>query len=277
VASSSYSAKPREGGEGVMVDKVPKERWLAAHEQEKKGIGTEKAGDIKEWLRVRRITWANLIDLLKGEIGFNNSTRILDIGSGPTSVFLAIRKGEKYAVDPNFERLFELHPFMREVEEYKEVNFISSPIEEIALDKQFDLIFAINVLDHVGELKPVIDKVDELLAASGMLVIIVDCYADAAVSKIMRSFDVDLPHPHHFVSEDIVRLFSSYKLIKQDSEIYKLTYKPPFRGQRGEIIEFYRLDKLAARGRQHLKEFRGGCVHPKIYLRLYPRFAPRLA
>jgi len=87
---------------------VSKTRWLAAHEQEKKGL--ESADDIKEWLRVRRNTWGSLVDLLKNEIPVDDSKRILDVGCGPTSIFLALRSGEKYAVDPNLERLSRIAP-----------------------------------------------------------------------------------------------------------------------------------------------------------------------
>jgi 2-polyprenyl-3-methyl-5-hydroxy-6-metoxy-1,4-benzoquinol methylase len=241
----------REGGVIMLPDKVSTARWLAAQEQERKGI--ESAEDMKEWLRVRRHTWRSLLELLKGEIAFDSSKRILDIGGGPTSIFLALRGGEKYAVDPNFERLFDLHPFMREVEEYKHVNFISSLIEEAALDKQFDLIFMINMLDHVGALKPVMDKVNELLVSSGILVIIVDCYADRAVRNIMSFFDIDLPHPHHFVTPDIIRLLPDYKLKKQDNKVREIFTDCTFRGKRREI-EIYRVDKFIALMRKILKD-----------------------
>lgn len=233
-------------------DKVSRKRWLVAQEQEEAAI--ESAEDVREWLRVRRQTWANLVEQLKGEISLDGSKEILDIGSGPTSIFLALREGKKYAVDPIYRHLFELHPFMREVEEYKDVNFIARPIEEVALDRKFSLIFMINVLDHVGELKSIIGKIDELLAPAGTLVLIVDCYADRMVRNMVRFFDVDLPHPHHFVAEDIVTLFSRYKLQKQDNKIFELISEPPFRGRRGEI-EIYRFDKFIARMRQHLSDW----------------------
>ncbi len=229
---------------------VSKKRLLVAHEIEK--LALESAEAMKEWIRVRRHTWASLVDSLKGEIAFDSSKRVLDIGCGPTSIFLALREGEKYVVDPNLERLFQLHPFMREVEEYRDVNFISRPVEEATFDKQFDLIFMINVLDHVGALKPVIDKIDELLAPSGTLVAIVDCYADRTVRGIMSFFDVDLPHPHHFVAEDISRMFSSYKLKKQDNNISEIFSDCTFRGKKREI-EIYRVDKFVALMWQILK------------------------
>ena len=239
----------REGGLVMRSDNMSSARWRDAQEQEKKGI--ESAEDIREWLRVRRHTWASLLDSLKCEVAFDGSKRILDIGCGPTSIFLALREGEKYAVDPNLDRLFELHPFMKDIEEYEDVNFVSRPLEEVVFDRQFDLVFVINMLDHVGALQQVVDKVDELLAPSGTLVIVVDCYADRAVRNIMSFFGVDLPHPHHFLAEDIVRLFSGYRLKKQDNQISGIYGDDTFRGKRSEI-EIYRVDRFITRMRQIL-------------------------
>lgn len=248
------------------LSRVSRERWLVAQEQEKRAI--ESMEYIKEWLRVRRLTWPRLVDSLKGEISLDGKTRILEIGGGATSIFLAIRNGERYVVDPALEHLFQLHPFIKKVEEYKGVNFIAQPVEELAFDKRFDLIFIINVLDHLGELNPVVDKIDELLAPSGNLVVAVDCYADPVVRKIMTFFDVDLPHPHHFVAEDIIKLFPGYRLINQDNMIWKVFNEPPFRGQSYEI-PIYRVDRLVARLRLHLQERKGDVLFALKYILCY--------
>jgi SAM-dependent methyltransferase len=142
---------------------------------------------------------------------------------------------------------------MREVEEYKDVNFISSSIEEINLDKQFDTIFMINVLDHVADLKPVIEKVDELLAPSGILILPVDCYADRMVRSIQRVFDADVPHPHHFVAEDIIALFPNYKLVKYDNKAFEI-FPDCVSIVQGGDIPIYRVDQFIAQKIQELDE-----------------------
>ncbi len=223
---------------------VTKERWTIAQEHERKGI--ESGDDINEWLRVRRHTWANLTDSLKDDLLIDNSTKTLEIGGGPTSIFLGLREGSKYVVDPNLDRLFKLHPFIREIEEYKDVNFISSPIEDADINQQFDVIFIINALDHLSKLGPLVDQIDGLLAPSGMLIIVVDCYADEVVRDTIQLFDVDLPHPHHFVAQDIIQMFSKYKLRKQDSKAFRLIDEIPFKGEKFDI-EIYRIDKFISR------------------------------
>ena len=230
-------------------DSVSRERWLAAQEQEKSGVAS--AEDLREWLRVRRQTWVSLVKRLKDDLSIDDTTAILDIGSGPTSVFLGFRVGRKYAVDPIYRYLFELHPFMKKVPEYRDVKFMASSLEEVDLAMQFNVIFMVNVLDHVGDMKPIVQKTGELLADGGTLVVLVDCYADRLVRNLVALFDGDVPHPHHLLAEDVVRLFSEYKLMEHDSRIFELVNEPPFKGQRTDI-EIYRLDKLLARMSLHV-------------------------
>jgi len=233
-----------------MHDNISKNRWLKAQECEKRGLASDN--DIKEWLRVRRITWANLMARLQPHIPFTNWNRVLEIGGGATSIFLALKAHDEYAVDPMYEQLFQTHPFLQEVKEYKNVKFIAKPIEEVTLDKKVDAVITINVLDHFGNLQPVVNKIDELLGSSGFMIIIIDCYADSAVRSIIRFFDADAPHIHHFMNEEIIQLFQNYKLIEQDNNIYKLIEDPPFLGQ-GREIGIHRIDKLFSQMKYDLK------------------------
>jgi hypothetical protein len=69
-------------------------------------------------------------------------------------------------------------------------------------------------LDHCGNLKPVLDKIEQLLLPSGYLVIFADCFKDSAVKKIMSFFHLYAYHLHYFSDEDIIQLFSKYNLKK---------------------------------------------------------------
>ena len=226
----------------MLDEKVSKIRWLIGLEKEKEY--NRKREELEDRISERRQVWANLLDLLKDEKAFDNSKRILDIGSEATSIFLALKEGKKYAVDPLFEYLFDLHPFLREIEDYKDVKFISSPIEDMVADKSFDIIFILAALEHVGKLKQVVDKIDELLTPSGTLIIFLECYIDPAARNIMSFFDIYPYHPHHFVAEDIIRLFSIYKL-KKEEQVREIYHDIPSRGLR-KGAKTYRIDKLIA-------------------------------
>jgi hypothetical protein len=220
------------------------ERWLLAQHQEGKYVAN--ADNIREWVRVRTYTWAELIERLKKEILFTPSTKTLDIGAGPTSVFLTLKEGKRYAVDPLYKNMFDILPFLKDIEQYKDVRFVPVSLEQATFDTQFDVIFTINMLDHVGNLSSCVTKINELLAPSAFLVVVVDCYGDSMSAKIMRFFDIDLPHPHHFMTQDIIDLFECYTLVKKDLKIFQINDSCPFRKEKAEV-EIYRIDRFVSR------------------------------
>ena len=206
----------------------------------------EAEEDIREWLQVRKETWTHLLGYLTRESLLKKPRRILDIGGKSTTIFLALADGQKYAVDPAYKYLFNRLPFLRELEEYRDVNFSALPVEGFNLEP-FDLIFCINMLDHVENVEAVASKIEQLLTPGGRLVLIVDCYADRVVLDVVRWFDVDLPHPHHFLAEDIVRLFRRLRLCKHDASIFRLFFTGRvFRGERPSISP-YQLGRLLGR------------------------------
>jgi SAM-dependent methyltransferase len=235
--------------------KADKARWLAAQEAEKKELGD--AGTVRGFIQVRKHTWARLIEEMRDVIDFDIPRSVLEIGSGPTSIFLALKGGERYAVDPNFDLLFERHPFVRELPEYQGVNFINGAFEDMPADRQFDMIFMINMLDHLGDLTPTLEKINKSLKPGGMLVIVVDCYADSRVKSLISFFDPDPPHPHHFINRDIAEMFSDYKLIKLDKNIYRIFDEVTLKEEKSEI-PVYRIDRFAVKLKDILRRLGKG-------------------
>lgn len=204
---------------------ISKERWSKAHRLEKRAYDDTEYN--KKIIELRKYTWGLLIDSLKTTIDFKNHKNILEIGGGVTTVFLAIADGEKYAVDPVYNHVFTNYPYLKEIEEYKDVNFISGTLEDIPIDKKFDLIFSINMLDHVRDCNEIAAKIGKLLSPGGILILSIDCYDSASVRNIIRWFDVDTPHPHHFIKEDIMKLFSNYELIRLDRTTFEIDQSLP--------------------------------------------------
>lgn len=225
------------------TDNVTKDRWLSGQEKEKEY--NKDTAEIRRRLTERKIIWDRLLKILGNDVTFDSSKKILDVGAEVTSIFLALKEGQKCAVDPLFEYLFHQHPFLKDVKEYQNVRFVSSPFEEMPAEEKFDVIFMLACLDHFGNIKPVLNKVDELLTPGGKLVILADCFKDEAVKKLMSSFDLYQYHPHHFVETDVAQLFSGYTLNRQKniSDIYD---NCPAKAKR-EKIKIYRVDKLISR------------------------------
>jgi len=218
-------------------------RWRIGLDQEKTNLGKENT---EKRITKQKIIWGRLIDLVKDEIRLDDLNRILDVGGERTSIFLSLRNGEKTAVDPLFDQIFLSEPDLKGIDEYKDVNFISCSIEELASEKQYDTIFMLMVLNHLGELNEIPEKIDSLLAPSGTLIIVVECYADPVVRNIMKFFDVLSYHPHHFLVNDVINIFPRYKLLKKQ-QIWQIYSDFPLENSNNKKIRFYRIDLIAAR------------------------------
>lgn len=217
-------------------------RWTKAQSLEKASVGTDE--DVRIWIDSRRKTWADLAGIVVKYIDLNENSRILDVGCGPTSIFLGIRTGRKFAVDPDIGNILREHPFLKNLPEYADVKFVSSPIEYFTREK-FNAIFMINMLDHVDRLSAVRTKLDNLLEPGGWIVVVVDCYDETRVKRIMEVFDVDLPHPHHFGVSDVSHLFWPYDELANIS-VEALFDRYTFRGEK-RSIDIWRIDKLLSR------------------------------
>ncbi len=194
-------------------------RWQTAQKQEKEyrarvRYTTESISSAKQ-------LWNSMLETVYDSgIAFSDSQKILDVGSAGTSIFLELRTGQKYAVDPLFDYIFEINPFLSSVEEYKDVYFVTNAIEDAQFDFKFNTIFLINLLDHTKNIQGVADKVKNLLAPDGCLIITIDTYTSRRIRDVIRFFDPDPAHPHHLVKEDIEALFPDYKLIKYADNIH---------------------------------------------------------
>ena len=195
-------------------------RWIVAQERERFVADSESQSHVRKLINLRRSTWSHL--LLRAGADANTPLRALDIGCGPTSIFLALYAGEEIAVDPLMKSYFDAHPFLSEVMEYARVKFISGTLEGSSLTGSFDIITSINSLDHVQNPKTVTSRISELLSTGGRLILVVDCYYSNLIRTIMRLFDVDVPHPHHFVRQDIEGLFTDLVLVKEDLQVFQI-------------------------------------------------------
>ncbi len=234
-----------------MSSVVDRSRWQEAQHLEESQATTD---EVRQWVEVRKDTWANFVAYLRRAGYLTNPRRVLDIGGKYTTVFLALREGERYAVDPVYLSMFEQHPFLQDVEELKGVHFLAMPAEEIQEVGSFDTIFCINMLDHMAVPQQLVDTIDALLTPGGNLILVIDCYADRLVREIVRRFDVDVPHPHHFLAEDIRRMFSRLSLRIDDRDILTLILSGrQYPGLRSSI-PLYRIDLLMGRVRLLLRE-----------------------
>jgi SAM-dependent methyltransferase len=167
---------------------------------------------LRENLKTESNDWKFFMDNTKFKL--TDDSLLLDIGSAGIPVFMTQPKGIKYTIDPLIELRKKTLPVLDELYKEYSIKAYSMPLEDFKEHAQFDAIFVLNVLDHVGDLDRFISKLDSLLKKGGYLVIYVDMHTNPVTKWICNTFYVELPHPHHFVKRDIPRLFRKYKPLK---------------------------------------------------------------
>jgi len=76
-----------------------------------------------------------------------------------------------------------------------EVGLYSGVIDQIDFQRKFDVITCFDVLEHIADLGPTFDRLDELLHPGGLLVFTVPVY-DGPIGYLVQKLDQDETHVH---------------------------------------------------------------------------------
>ena len=151
----------------------------------------------------------NLLDELLGEVlfGFNevndfiNNSEIksvLEIGSGPGILLCELKKIYPDIKMTGLEPLTSgysrykniITKIKNEKKDIKDLNFVNSKLEDFKTNEKFDLIFSINVLEHIGDWKEYVENTKKLLNSNGINIILCPNY--------------DFPYESHYVIPIII-------------------------------------------------------------------------
>lgn len=179
------------------------------------------AKEKEDYYSSKKKYWDDVFSMLSDTIDINQKDTILDAGSGPAGIFINFPQNKITAVDPlldNYEK--ELNHFSKS--DFKNVQFINSPLEEYKSDEKFDFIFCLNVINHVERIGVVIQNLAMSLKDGGKLIFSVDCHHNNLLQKLFSTLKFDVLHPVQLTSPGYKKLFSKQKSLKLKREfIYK--------------------------------------------------------
>lgn len=182
-----------------------RERWDVAHQHEYICWDSTRLFKSKKYLGQKKLYWQKII-LKNLPFRIYEGMRVLDVGCGPTGIALALKKGEICGIDPlmnYFAKNFVL-PLNCE--------YICGKIENFNCRKKFDVIFALQVLDHVDLLSKTVEKLTLLTRENGYLVIEMRFHNYHFFKWWFKAFSryIDPCHPYALTIEDVVRMLSPY-------------------------------------------------------------------
>lgn len=158
--------------------------------------------------------------------GFNdvqtNKPIIMEIDSGTSGIIYTI-KGEhiiKIAVDPLMDEYTKLDYYRDNVFNFNtamntHLHIAKARAEDLPVKSaSIDVVFCINVLDHVEDPKQALKEVKRTLKNGGFFVLVVDVLP----RRSLFTYSVEGAHPHKFKISNVRDLIKDFKIIQEGYE-----------------------------------------------------------
>ena len=139
--------------------------------------------------------------LTKSGILISPEFSILDAGCGPSGIFMLPIGHSTDAFDPllgEYERL--LPHFQRS--DYPHVRFFGSTLEHFLPEKQYDIVFCLNAINHVANIEQGFDQLVRFARPEGTLAVSIDAHNYTWLKRIFKAFPGDILHPHQYDLEE---------------------------------------------------------------------------
>lgn len=156
-----------------------------------------KTKEKENYLHLKKIYWDNLIQKFSKEIKLSEQKTALDVGCGPSGIYLNLNHLQVDAVDPLVNKYKE-SLFFYDYTKYPNIHFINSAFENYTVDKQYDVVFSMNAINHVADLDYCFKKLVNYTKAGGYLVLTIDAHNYSIFKFLFRALPVDVLHPHQY-------------------------------------------------------------------------------
>ncbi len=151
----------------------------------------------EEYLRWKKNYWKNILQRIAPEAQVNPTHQVIDLGCGPFGIFTGLTGTPVTAIDPLLDEYEKQIPLFRK-SDYPNTNFVCQTIESFETEQKFDLVFCMNAINHVQNLEKGFDKMKEVCAPEGVIVISVDTHNSSSFKYLFRLLPGDILHPHQY-------------------------------------------------------------------------------
>ena len=177
---------------------VTSTRWKIAQMAERKWWQNYlQKKEVTTYLIWKKEYWQNLLSTCTAHFSIHPADTILDAGCGPAGVFMCFPDNKVTAFDPLINSYEKDLPHFNK-SKYPNVQFIESGLEDFSTQSTFDVVFCMNAINHVQNIKNAYDVLCNNVAKGKYLVITIDAHNHSIFKKIFRLLPGDILHPHQF-------------------------------------------------------------------------------
>ncbi|MES2416663.1 MAG: class I SAM-dependent methyltransferase [Bacteroidota bacterium] len=156
-----------------------------------------KNKDVDSYLTWKKKYWAGVLQQIETNVKPAEGMKILDAGCGPAGIFIALQPHEVTAIDPLLAQyaqdLTHFNPAM-----YPYVEFETIALENFERNGIFDLVFCLNAINHVSDLKTAFLQLYNSTKKGGKLIVSIDAHNYRLFKQLFRLQPADILHPHQY-------------------------------------------------------------------------------
>ncbi len=167
-----------------------------------------RSKDKSAYLKAKSAYWQRILTILN--LPIPTDAQILDAGCGPAGIFIILQNYQVDAIDPLINK-YEQNLLHFKKEQYPFVKFHNQSLEDFQSQKQYDIVFCMNAINHVSDLKASFETLLGAIAVNGYLVMAVDVHRYALLKTIFRAIPGDVLHPHQHSLEDYIQMVEHNK------------------------------------------------------------------
>lgn len=174
--------------------------------------------DKEDYLAWKKNYWRSILNKVSKTGAINSSKTVCDLGCGPAGIFISFPEKKVTCVDPLIDAYEKEIRFLKK-SDYPNATFVQKTIEEFEAKEKFDLVFCMNAINHVRDIERGFDKLKEVCAVGGSVILSIDAHNFSLFKYLFRLVPGDVLHPHQYDLEEY-KLFlenRGLKILKTES------------------------------------------------------------
>lgn len=166
-----------------------------------------KDKDVDTYLVNKKKYWNRLLQQIEKSLGPTDKIKILDAGCGPAGIFIVFDKQEVVAIDPLLDQYSSLDHF--DAARYPNVKFETIALEHFEQEEQFDLVFCLNAINHVSDLKQAFLRLYNSAKKGSKMVVSIDAHNHSFFKHLFRLQPGDILHPHQYDLQEYEQMLTT--------------------------------------------------------------------
>jgi len=198
-------------------------RWKTAQYFEKRWWNRYlKKKDHAEYLQWKQNYWLVFLQEISEWVTPSHEHKYLDMGCGPAGIFMVL-PGEVTAVDPLLEK-YKIHLSHFKPDTFQNATFYSVSAEDFVCSEPFDVVFSLNVINHVADIGKALKTLHTCCKPGGKLVISVDAHNFIFLRYVFSFLHFDILHPHQLTLNEYRQLLESKGFVIQGEKCLRKAY-----------------------------------------------------